>query len=119
MTPLSYDNAELGQIHYKDLVAMLKDGVYAKDRPCAHIKGLLLCGIELGIILKWEASLQQMAFVRGPKIRASHPNFGEPFLGPDGLVMKLGGRVLSGSEKQFDVSPLSIADVQSHPNYDT
>jgi len=110
-----------GSFHFLDLIDLLKDGIYAKDRPSAYVIGLLLFAKEAEMIKVWEGQLMQIPFVRGMVIRANHPNFGHPFLDPDGNVMGLpGGRTFNGSlpEGSFRHSTLTVAGVKAHAGYD-
>lgn len=69
---------------------------------------MLLYAKEADKILAWEGSLMQIPFVRNMKIRAGYPDFGHPFLGPDGGVMTLSDRVLRGSRGNHQLSMLIV-----------
>jgi len=111
-----------GSFHFQDLINQVKDGFYVKDRTSAYIAGLFMFAKEIGLINVWEGQLLQIPFIKGMVLRVGHPNFGHPFLGPDGKVFVLGGRILNGSIRPilagcFQISPLTVAEVQAHPDY--
>ena len=123
MTPLP-DPAELasrplfnpsaGLIHVRDLVELT---FRTKNLLSDHIIGVLVVGAHVGSITKTQGDRFESDFVRGLKIRKAHVPAGEPFLGPDGLVMVLQGRALRGGYPHLGVSPLTLDTMAGHPNY--
>ncbi|CAM6002996.1 unnamed protein product [Sphagnum balticum] len=113
-----------GAMHTRTLVSMAKDGVHNKDILASHPVGMLYFGVKVGIIAAWEATLFQIPFTRGPKIRASAPVYGAPFIGPDSMIVCIDGASFRGGSEWYDIhedpgnSPLLVADIQAHPLYD-
>lgn len=88
-----------------------KDGRYARWRPSAHVIGILIIGVYLGLIAPWEAALYQFPFVyAGGQIglRRSMMKWklvnGHPFLGPDNLVLRIGPWILRGDRLDIGIS---------------
>lgn len=112
-----YDPAP-GSIHIKDLIRMAKDGVYAKDKLSDYVIGMILHARDIGDICTWQGTLFQLPFVKGMRLRTGHAHHGQPFLGPDDLILTLADRTLKGSENNdIDESPLTKDTITSHPNY--
>jgi hypothetical protein len=109
-----------GTVHIHDLIAMAKDGVYAKDKLSDHVIGMLVLAKDTKVVSTWEGTLFQVPFVKGMKIRASAEHLGHPFTDPDGNVLILGGRTLHGSSDiGIQLSALTAANLKDHPQYST
>jgi hypothetical protein len=107
-----------GSIHIKDLIRMAKDGYYVKDKPSDYVIGMILHARDICNILAWHGTLFQLPFVKGMSLRTGYAHYGQPFLGPDGLILTLSGRTLKGSENNdLDDSPLTEDTITKHPNY--
>lgn len=110
-------------IHLKDLIDAAKDGISVQDLPSDHVVGMLYCAAKLGPIKQWEGALFHLPFTfRGRlKLRVGiydKMHFGHPFLGPDGKVLELGGRLLNGGGHHFhQKSNLDLDTLPQHPRY--
>jgi hypothetical protein len=111
-------DAPIGSIHVSDLVTLTNR---KKNRLSDHWVGVLVIAAETGVITKTQGDMFESDFVRGLKIRKTRAAAGSPFLGPDGLIVVLQGRTLSGANPPASVavSGLSINGIRSHPNFDT
>ncbi|EHL03781.1 hypothetical protein M7I_0098 [Glarea lozoyensis 74030] len=56
-------------------------------------------------------------FARNDRIAKGRVHRGRAFLGPDGLCIVIRGEVYNGGDRTLGVSPLSIAQILTHPNY--
>lgn len=112
-----YDPAP-GTIHIKDLIRMAKDGVYVKDKLSDCVIGMILHARDIGDILAWQGTLFQLPFVKGMNLRSGYAHYGQPFLGPDDMILTLSGRTLRGSEdNNYQNSPLTKDTITAHPKY--
>lgn len=85
-----------GRIHVKDLVQL--DHLYS-HRLSSQILGMLLLGVELGIIQKTQACYFRAPLLPHVQIRKlSYPQ-GRPFLGPDGGYISVQGFSLRGDRR--------------------
>ena len=99
---------------------MAKNGFYVKDKPSDYVIGMILHARDICSILAWHGTLFQLPFVKGMSLRTGYAHYGQPFLGPDGLILTLSGRTLKGSENNdLDDSPLTEDTITKHPNYAT
>jgi hypothetical protein len=109
-----------GTVNLTDLINMVKDGVYAKDFISDYVTGLLIVAARgTKRIQVWEGTLFQRPFVRNMEIRIKEPHYGHPFVGPDGLPMRLGERRLYGGKGKAGVkfSNLTLETLEQHPNF--
>jgi hypothetical protein len=107
-----------GTVHVRDLVAMAKDGIYAKDKLSDHVIGMLLLGKSTGAVSTWEGTLFQLPFVKTMKIRSGTQHLGHAFTDPDGDVLILGGRTLHGSsDVDIQLSTFTADSLKGHPQY--
>ena len=109
-------------LHLHGLVNQAKDGVYAKDRISNYVLGMILWGLAISDIEDWEVMLFQLPFVhpnfqrRG--YRQIYERYGRPFLGPDGLILKLEDRSLEGDGTSgIAASDLDNHSIRTHANY--
>jgi hypothetical protein len=115
-----------GHFHICDLINRVKDGLYAKDYISDYVLGMILWALFCDIIReKDDAMVFQLAFVHPGfthrEFRKGYNNYGRPFLGPDGLILTLEGRLLCGDGTSgIGVSPLDRPeDIKTHPNYES
>jgi hypothetical protein len=112
-----YDPAP-GTVHVLDFVAQAKDGVYAKDILSDYVIGILLVARAQGDIAAWEGTLFQIPFVKGMKLRSGLHHYGHAFTDPDGNLLTLSGRSLSGSSRgHASESDLDIEGLRKHPAF--
>ncbi|PVH75613.1 hypothetical protein DL98DRAFT_377937, partial [Cadophora sp. DSE1049] len=112
-------NPPPGTLHLMDLINHGKDGVYAKDRLSDHVIGMLIFGVDSGIIKAWEGTVFQVPFKKGFSLRKDQPHLGRPFLGPDDKVLSLRSIFCCGEDGVAEKSDLlSMDDIENHPNYD-
>jgi hypothetical protein len=107
-------------VNMTDLINMVKDGVYAKDKISDYVVGLLIAARLLGLIKPWEGTLFQLPFMRPMKMRKGplHRN-GRPAFGPNGTVWKLEGVVLCGGSwnNHVETLPLTVENLMNHPEW--
>jgi hypothetical protein len=109
-----------GTVHVRDLIAMAKDGIYAKDRVSDYVVGMLVMAKHTGVISAWEGTLFQLPFVKGMKIRTGMQHLGCAFTDPDGDVLILDGRTLHGSSDiDIKLSTLTVDSLKDHAQYST
>lgn len=102
-----------GTIHVKDLVRM-EDR--KKNRLSDYLVGAIAIAVKVGAIFKYEADIFETVYKRGAKIRKMRRHEGEPFLDPDGKIMKIDGEAYSGSSR-ISVGRFDINNVDDHPAY--
>lgn len=113
-----------GTLHVRELIDRAKDGDGAKDNLSDHCVGMIKLALAIGDVTVDEAGVFQLPFVeRKANIRTPVQHLGLPFLGPDGLVV----RILEPGRKPVElhgenpgnigISPLTLNEMLDHPQF--
>jgi hypothetical protein len=85
-----------GEMHIRDVVQM--EDRYL-DRTSDMVRGMLLLCTKVRAVTKTQNCYFRVTFLPHVKLRESvYQSSGEPFVGPDGLVMTFKGFVIGGSD---------------------
>jgi hypothetical protein len=81
-------------IYIKDLIYMVKNGVYVKNKLSDCVIRIILYIRDIGDILAWQGTLFQLLFVKGMNLWSDYAYYSQLFLGPDNIILTLSGRTL-------------------------
>ncbi|RDW57823.1 hypothetical protein BP5796_12624 [Coleophoma crateriformis] len=109
-----YDPA-LGSIHVMDIS---RDITLHRRRVSDLVVGMLWYANINSVITQTDVCEFRTVFLPQLKLRAGRIHEGQPFLGPDGLVVSLRGDPYNGGDARLGVSPLNTRGTLTHPNYD-
>ena len=109
-------NPQPGTIHVVD---MARDESLYSRRLSDHAFGMLWYGNIDSAITQTDVCEFRATFKPHLVIRAGRTHDGRPLLGPDGLVVVIRGEAYNGGDATLPVSPLTGAQIISHPAYST
>ncbi|RDW58648.1 hypothetical protein BP6252_13124 [Coleophoma cylindrospora] len=108
-------NPALGSIHVMDIS---RDITLHHRRVSDLVVGMLWYANINSVITQTDVCEFRTVFQPQLKLRARRIHEGQPFLGPDGLVVSLRGDPYNGGDASLGVSPLNTRGILTHPNYD-